>query len=172
MKKVIFAAFTALLAVGCINCTENKIETPTGPIPCVYDTICDTSSNVPCIEDTIYALAYAFAMQESELDEHAISRCGRYVGCMQISRIMVAEANRICTVELFFADTNVFCDDRLDRQGSLAIFRTVMDYHNPTYNVDKAIDIWNDGAPRSYRNNVKRYFQQALEDESLRAYFD
>jgi hypothetical protein len=111
-------------------------------------------------------------MQESELNEHAISPCGKYVGCMQISRIMVAEANRICTVELFFADTNVFCDDRLDRQGSLAIFRTVMDYHNPTYNVDKAIDIWNEGAPRSYRNNVKKYFRQALEDESLRAYFD
>ena len=118
MKKVIFAAFAALLAVGCINCTENKIETPT------------------------------------------------------ISRIMVAEANRICTVELFYSDTNKFCDDRLDRQGSLAIFRTVMDYHNPSYNVDKAVDIWNHRATRSYRSNIKRYFQQALEDESLRAYFD
>lgn len=167
MKKMIFAAFTALLAVGCTNYTENKIETPTDPIPCVCDTI-----HAPCIEDTISAMAYAFAMQESKLDENAISPCGRYVGCMQISRIMVKEANRICTVELFFADTNVFCDDRLDRQGSLAIFRTVMDYHNPTYNVDKAIDIWNEGAPRSYRNNVKKYFQQALDDESLRTYFD
>lgn len=172
MRKVIFAAFTALLTVGCTDCTENKIETPTYPIPCVCDTICDTPPHVPCIEDTMYALAYAFAMQESKLDEHAISPCGRYVGCMQISRIMVAEANRLCTVDLFFADTNVFCDDRLDRQGSLAIFRTVMDYHNPTYNVDKAIDIWNHRAPRSYRNNIKRYFQQALENESLRAYFD
>ena len=171
MKKVILAAFTALLAIGCTNCTENKIETPTDPIPCVCDTICDTP-RVPCIEDTIYALAYAFAMQESKLDEHAISRCGKYVGCMQISRIMVAEANRLCTVDLFFADTDVFCDDRLDRQGSLAIFRTVMDYHNPKYNIDKAVDIWNEKAPRSYRNNIKIYFQQALSDESLRAYFD
>ena len=172
MKKVIFAAFTALLAVGCTNCTENKIETLTNPTPCVCDTICDTSQYVPCFTDTIYALAYAFAMQESELDEHAISRCGKYVGCMQISRIMVAEANRLCTVELFFADTNVFCDDRLDRQGSLAIFRTVMDYHNPKYDIDKAVDIWNHRAPRSYRNNIKKYYLQALDDESLRAYFD
>ena len=172
MKKVIFAAFTALLVLLAYLLTNNKNETPTDPIPCVCDTIHDTTQHVPCIEDTMYALAYAFAMQESKLDEHAISRCGKYVGCMQISRIMVAEANRICTVELFFADTNVFCDDRLDRQGSLAIFRTVMDYHNPTYDVDKAINIWNDGAPRSYRNNIKRYFQQALSDESLRAYFN
>ena len=171
MRKVILTAFAALLTVGCSNPTENEIETPTDPIPCVCDTICDTP-RVPCIEDTIYALAYAFAMQESELNEHAISPCGRYVGCMQISRIMVAEANRLCTVDLFFADTDVFCDDRLDRQGSLAIFRTVMDYHNPTYNVNKAVDIWNHRAPRSYRNNVKRYFRQALNDESLRAYFD
>ena len=171
MKKVILAAFTALFAVACTDCTENKIETPTDPIPCVCDTICDTP-HVPCIEDTIYALAYAFAMQESKLDEHAISPCGRYVGCMQISRIMVAEANRICTVELFYSDTNVFCDDRLDRQGSLAIFRTVMDYHNPKYDIDEAVNIWNHRAQRSYRNNVKKYFRQALEDESLRAYFD
>lgn len=172
MKKVIFAAFTALLAIGCTNYADNEKETPTDPIPCVSDTICDAPQYVPCFTDTIYALAYAFAMQESELNEHAISPCGKYVGCMQISRIMVAEANRICTVDLFFADTNAFCDDRLDRQGSLAIFRTVMDYHNPSYNVDKAVDIWNHRAPRSYRSNIKRYFQQALEDESPRAYFD
>lgn len=172
MKKVIFAAFTALLVLLVYLLTENKNETPTDPIPCVSDTICDTSQYVPCMADTICALAYAFAMQESELNEHAISPCGKYVGCMQISRIMVAEANRICTVELFYSDTNKFCDDRLDRQGSLAIFRTVMDYHNPTYDVNKAVDIWNKGASRSYRNNVKKYFRQALEDESLRAYFD
>jgi hypothetical protein len=172
MKKVIFAAFTALLVLLAFYFTDNKNETPTDSIPYVCDTICDTPPQVPCIEDTIYALAYAFAMQESELNEHAISRCGKYVGCMQISRIMVAEANRICTVELFFADTNVFCDDRLDRQGSLAIFRTVMDYHNPKYDIDKAVNIWNHHAPHSYRNNVKKYFRQALKDDSLRAYFD
>lgn len=172
MKKVIFAAFTALLVLSVYLLTETKNETPTDPIPCVSDTICDTSQYVPCMADTICALAYAFAMQESELNEHAISPCGKYVGCMQISRIMVAEANRICTVELFYSDTNKFCDDRLDRQGSLAIFRTVMDYHNPTYDVDKAVDIWNKGASHSYRNNVKKYFRQALEDDSLRAYFD
>ena len=171
MKKVIFAAFTAILVLLAFYFTNNKNETPTDPIPCVCDTICDTP-RVPCIEDTIYALAYAFAMQESKLDEHAISHCGRYVGCMQISRIMVAEANRICTVELFYSDTNKFCDDRFDRQGSLAIFRTVMDYHNPKYDIDEAVNIWNHRAPHSYRNNVKKYFRQALDDENLRTYFD
>lgn len=122
-------------------------------------------------EDSLIALATAFAIQETRMTERAISPCGRYVGCLQISRIMVREANRLCGVDMFYSDTNVFYDDRLDRQGSLAIFSVVMDYKNPTLDVDRAVDIWNVNAPRLYRNNVKKYYQQALNDTTLTKYW-
>lgn len=172
MKKMIFAAFAALLTVGCINPTENENKTITGAIPRQTDRAEDISIKRPDHTDSLIALATAFAIQESNLDERAISPCGRYVGCLQISRIMVREANRICCADIFFSDTNVFCDDRLDRQGSLAIFSVVQEYHNPTLNVDKAVDIWNPRCDADYMQNVKSYFDNVLADSTLQNYFE
>lgn len=167
MKKIVFSLFTALLATGCYNPTNGQKETPTiqkiGQIDAV-------SRYVPDRVDTLIAMATAFAMQESKLDENAVSPSGRYVGCLQISKIMVAEANRICRAKIFWCDK--YFDDRKDRQGSFAIFMTVMEYHNPTLDIDKAVDIWNPKCPQSYRRNVKNNYAKLLKTCEENNYFD
>lgn len=117
-------------------------------------------------EDTINAMALAFAQQESQFNHTAVSPCGRWVGCLQLSEIMVREANRIVGFDCFNYD------DRYDRQGSYAIFKIVQERHNPSYNIDKAVDIWNPGASKTYRNNIKKYFETTLKSKEPLSYFD
>lgn len=112
----------------------------------------DTTVKQLSREDTIVALATAFVAQESNYNSTAVSPCGQWVGCLQLSEIMVREANRIVGFECFYPE------DRYDRQGSYAIFKIVQEYHNPNLKIDRAIDIWNPKCPASYRNNVKKYF--------------
>lgn len=149
MKKTIFAAFAALLAVGCSNSTESRKETITDAFP--QET--KTKDRV----DTIFAMADAFAMQESQMTEDAVSPCGKYVGCLQISEIMVRETNRVLGEELYSYS------DRYDAGCSYGMFKAVMEHHNPTLNIDKAVDIWNQKAPKLYRENVKNYYATILE---------
>ena len=149
MSKMIFAAFAALLTVGCSNSTETKKET-------IADTFPQETRAKDRI-DTIFAMADAFAMQESRMTEYAVSPCGKYVGCLQISEIMVREANRVLGEELYSYS------DRYDAGCSYGMFKAVMEHHNQTLNIDKAVDIWNRKAPKSYRENVKNYYTTILE---------
>lgn len=148
MNKMIFAAFAALLTVGCSNSTENEKETITDILP--------QETRAKERIDTIFAMADAFAMQESRMAEDAVSPCGKYVGCLQISEIMVREANRVLGEELYSYS------DRYDAGCSYGMFKAVMEHHNPTLNIDKAVDIWNEKASKSYRENVKNYYTTIL----------
>lgn len=107
-------------------------------------------------EDTINAMAMAFAQQESNFDHRAVSPCGRWIGCLQMSKIMVREANRIVGFDCFNYN------DRYDRKGSYAIFKIVQERHNPNLEIDKAIDVWNPGCGSDYRGSVKKYFKYNL----------
>jgi len=148
MNKMIFAAFAALLTVGCGNSTENRKEAITDTFP--------QETRAKERIDTIFAMADAFAMQESRMAEDAVSPCGKYVGCLQISEIMVREANRVLGEELYSYS------DRYDAGCSYGMFKAVMEHHNPTLNIDKAVDIWNGEAPEAYRENVKNYYATVL----------
>lgn len=148
-NKFIFAAFAALLMVGCSSSTETKKETITDTLP--------QETRAKERIDTIFAMADAFAMQESRMTENAVSPCGKYVGCLQISEIMVREANRVLGEELYSYN------DRYDAGCSYGMFKAVMEHHNPTLNIDKAVDIWNGKAQKSYRENVKNYYATILE---------
>ena len=146
---MIFAAFAALLTVGCNNPTDSPKETITDIFP--------QETRAKDRIDTIFAMADAFAMQESRMIEYAVSPCGKYVGCLQISEIMVREANRVLDEELYSYN------DRYDAGCSYGMFKAVMEHHNPTLNIDKAVDVWNKKAPETYRENVKNYYATILE---------
>lgn len=161
-NEFIFAALVALLAMGCNNHTPQQNET-------IADTVPREIKHEPTYNDSLLALATAFAIQESELKEDSVSPCGNYVGCLQISVIMVAEANRLLGYVQYV--TTADRDDRLDKYNSLEIFRIVQSHHNPDLDVDKAIDIWNKNAPRQYRENVKYYYEQLLNDRELHIFF-
>ena len=163
-SKVIFSLFTALLFIGCGNSPQEQKETPT---------VAEIDQIEPILtrEDTINAMAMAFARQESNFDHTAVSPCGRWVGCLQLSKIMVAEANRIVGFQCFYADDD--WDDRYDRQGSYAIFKIVQNYRNPNLDIDRAIDIWNSHCPTTYRENVKKYYQyNLLNYNTIENYFE
>ena len=160
MKKMIFAAFAALLTVGCANCTKDKNGT-------ITDTFPQEMEYTLSREDTINAMALAFVKQESNFNHTAVSPCGQFVGCLQLSEIMVREANRIVGFDCFNYN------DRYDRQGSYAIFKIVQQHHNPNLEIDQAIDIWNRYCPHEYRNNVKKYFtHNLLNYNNIENYFE
>ena len=149
MKKMIFAAFAALLFVGCSNYTKDEKET-------IVDTFPQETEHTLTREDTLTAMFNAFVMQESEGDVLAVSPCGMYVGCIQMSKIMVREANRL------IGDSIYSYDDRIDPDCSFGMFMAVMNGRNPNLDIDRAIDLWNVRCPDEYRNNVKAYYHENL----------
>jgi hypothetical protein len=104
-------------------------------------------------------LAHAFAMVESGDAEDAVN--GICVGWLQITPVMVREANRILGWECFFLE------DREDQQGSLAIFVTVMREKNPELSVRKACEIWNPRAGSDYYERVKNCYEMILTGDML-----
>lgn len=160
MKKMIFVAFAALLNVGCSEYTKDEKET-------ITDTFPQEMEYTLSREDTINAMALAFAQQESQFNHTAVSPCGQWVGCLQLSEIMVREANRIVGFDCFNYD------DRYDRQGSYAIFKIVQERHNPNLEIDRAIDVWNPGCGSDYRGYVKKYFEYNLQNyNTLHNYYE
>lgn len=159
-NKFIFAAFAALLTVGCSNPTENRKET-------ITDTFLQEMEYTLTREDTLTAMFNAFVMQESKGDMLAVSPCGMYVGCLQMSKIMVREANRL------IGDSIYSYDDRLDPDCSFGMFMAVMNGRNLNLDIDRAIDLWNVRCPDDYRNNVKKYFQHNLQNyNTIENYFE
>lgn len=157
---MIFAAFAALLTVGCSDYTKDEKET-------ITDTFPQEMEYTLSREDTINAMAMAFAKQESQFNHTAVSPCGQFVGCLQLSEIMVREANRIVGFDIFNYD------DRYDRQGSYAIFKIVQEHYNKNLEIDRAIDIWNKYCPHEYKNNVKKYFTyNLLNYNNIENYFE
>lgn len=73
---------------------------------------------------------------------------GKYVGLLQISPIMVREANRICGYEKYTYE------DRKDSLKSTMIFKDVMNFHNPSKSLEKAVTIWNGKKNQKYINNM------------------
>lgn len=119
----------------------------------------DKDTTILTRQDTLYAMAKAFSIQESNQNPKAISPCGKYAGCLQMSKIMVLEVNRIIGEDAYNYE------DRLSRYHSFEMFRIVMEHHNECLDIDRAVDIWNKGAPDSYRTNVKKYFSETLEEQ-------
>ena len=82
------------------------------------------------------------------------ARNGIYVGTLQISPIMVREANRINGYEKYTLS------DRNDSLMSANMFKDVMEYHNGEKSLTKAIRIWTGGNDREYQNRVFDMFKK------------
>ena len=90
----------------------------------------------------------AFAWVESRHNPNAVN--GNCVGYLQISPIMVREANRMAGEERFTLD------DRWDKEKSIDMFRVIMEKKNPTLDIDKACIIWNGrGCSQQYKDAIK-----------------
>ena len=80
------------------------------------------------------------------------ARNGKYVGTLQISPIMIREANRINGFEKYSLS------DRNDSLMSANIFKDVMKYHNKEKSIRKAVIIWRGKYNKNYRKKVIHMF--------------
>lgn len=87
-------------------------------------------------------LITAIATVESKLNEKAVSRdC---VGYLQIRPCVVQECNNILKEQKY--SKRYTLNDRFSKVKSIEMFYIIQDKFNPTYNIERAICIWNAGA--------------------------
>ena len=96
-------------------------------------------------------LIRAISLIESQHNEKVISKCGRYVGMLQISKITVDECNRILGEKRFTYN------HRYDKKRSIEMFYIIQGYYNPDDNIEKAIRIWNGGPDYSIKKTNEYY---------------
>ena len=87
---------------------------------------------------------------ESRHNENA--RNGKYVGTLQISPIMVREANKINGYKKYSLS------DRNDSLMSANIFKDIMKHHNEEKSIRKAVIIWRGKYNKNYRKKVIHMF--------------
>lgn len=111
------------------------------------------------------AVIAAISQVESEGNPKAVSKCGRYVGYLQISEILVRECNQILGRKAYtYAD-------RYDKQKSIEMFIIFQEHFNSEGNIEKAIRLWNSGDLKCmsrkastegyYRRVMNRFTEQA-----------
>lgn len=112
----------------------------------------------------IMRIVFPLTYRESDTDklikiiEHIESRHnknarnGKYVGILQISPIMIREANRINGYKKYSLS------DRNDSLMSANIFKDVMKYHNKEKSTRKAVIIWRGKYNKNYLKKVINMF--------------
>jgi len=103
----------------------------------------------------------AIIQVESKGNPRAV--CGRYVGVLQISPVLVKECNNILRSRGIKKTYSL--SDRFNEQKSREMFVIIQSFHNPTHNVEKAIRMWKGGPGYSvartqrYLNKVRKHLQ-------------
>ena len=111
------------------------------------------------------AVINAIEQVESEGRANVVSRDGRYVGCLQISKILVRQCNIIVGYNKYTYD------DRYSKDKSHEMFIVFQEHFNKEGNMEKAIRLWNSGdlncmnrkasTEGYYRRVMAKYNQQA-----------
>jgi hypothetical protein len=103
-------------------------------------------------------LITAIATVESQLNEKAVSKdC---VGYLQIRPIVVQECNNI--LKQRNSTKRYTLNDRLNKKKSIEMFYLIQEKFNPSYNVEKALCIWNAG-PYSKKKPTK-YVEKVMKE--------
>lgn len=114
------------------------------------------NDTVVAVQDTaetrLERLAEAFAFVESRDNPNLVNTKEDAVGWLQIRPIMVAEANRISGVDMFWLE------DRETKSGSFIIFAKIMEAKNLELDIRKACQIWNPNGGKAYYQKVLSAF--------------
>lgn len=129
-------------------------EKPTQPIEMTDESI-NTDKSVLTRGDSILAMAMALTLQETKCHNIA-SKNGQFCGYLQMSEILVREANKILGKNMFTYN------DRYDWNSCVAMFTILMEDKNPDLDLDRTIEIWNKYCPNAYKNQVKIYYEFLL----------
>lgn len=100
----------------------------------------------------------AIATLESRKNPGVVSRCGNYVGYLQISKVLVNECNTILSQKKYTYK------DRLDKQKSYEMFVIIQNRHNPEGSVEKAVRLWKSGDAKCMqrKSRTETYYRKFL----------
>lgn len=106
-------------------------------------------------------LITAVATVESKLNEKAVS--GDCVGYLQIRPVLVKECNNILKKKK--SSKRYSLKDRYNKEKSIEMFYLIQENFNPSYNIERALWIWNAGAnakkrPTAYINKVMKVYNK------------
>lgn len=97
----------------------------------------------------------ALAWVESRYDCDAVSD-RQAVGYLQVTPILVEDANRIVGREVFTME------GRHDRQESIRLFNVIQDHYNPEHDMQLALKIWNPRSKLSYHTAVMKKYNELI----------
>ena len=109
-------------------------------------------------------LITAIGTVESKLNDKTVN--GVHAGFLQISKVAVAECNRINKIKK--VSKRYTLQDRFNRQKSIEIFYTIQGFYNPSGDLHYGILLWNEGCsamkkPKrktSYYNKVMNVYNK------------
>lgn len=103
-------------------------------------------------------LIEAIATLESRKNPKVVSRCGKYVGYLQISKLLVNECNMI------LKEKRYSYNDRYDKQKSIEMFIIIQNRHNPEGNIEKAIRLWKSGDTQCmhHKARTETYYRKVM----------
>lgn len=97
----------------------------------------------------------AIARIESKHNAKLVSKGGKHVGILQMSKISVDECNRIIGKKKYHYN------DRYDAKKSEEMFMVIQSFHNKTNDVERAIRLWN-GGPKASKKKTEKYYQKVI----------
>ncbi len=102
----------------------------------------------------------AISWVESGRKNNAVSSCGRYVGYLQISKIMVRQCNIIAGYEKYTYD------DRYSIEKSISMFIEFQEHFNSNGGIERAIRLWNSGDLKCMQNKQKTdgYYRRVMKE--------
>jgi hypothetical protein len=104
-------------------------------------------------------LITAIGTVESKLKDKAVS--GVHAGFLQISKVTVAECNRINKIKK--VSKRYTLQDRFNHQKSVEMFYTIQRFYNPKGDLHYAILLWNEGCSAMYKPKRKtKYYNKVM----------
>lgn len=105
------------------------------------------------------AVIEAIEQVESEGRTNAVSRNKKWVGCLQISEVLVRQCNQIVGYEKYSYN------DRYSREKSHEMFIVYQEYFNKEGNMEKAIRLWNSGDLRcmTRKSRTESYYRRVMD---------
>lgn len=125
---------------------------------------CSTFSVIAQNTNVDYSrLITAIGTVESKLNDKAVS--GVHAGFLQISKVTVAECNRINKIKK--VSKRYTLQDRFNHQKSIEMFHVIQGFYNPKGDLHYAILLWNEGSSAmdkakrktSYYNKVMKVYK-------------
>lgn len=121
--------------------------------------LCLTSSNEYIDTSKWERVIDAIIQVESSGNPKAVSPCGKYIGAMQIHKIVVDDCNEY--LAMLKKTKRYKYEDRWDVQKSKEMFVLIQMRYNKTNDVEKAARIWNGGCGYNVKS-TNGYYQKFL----------